>query len=338
MPGRLSYRVAELLVARCLLQTGLVRAIAVIVAFSAACGSQDNRGQLIATLPGKVQSLQASSTRLYATSDPDEVYQIDPSGGARKISTPFPGVARIAVAGDQIYTPAAGGIAVFDAMSASLRVIAPDARSVGELLADDGRVYWVEHSDSPTGSDTVHAAFVDGSAGILLGNGRYIFQDDEAFCWQWGGIVCAPKSNLSTTFAVAPSGTYGITAARATGGYVYWSPLEGSSPRLLSTRADGSDAAPALLATFPLSLVSASIQAIEVLAGSAHLETFQNTHEDYDEYLARILRVDSGNLIEVARAEKVSSRAGYLSGTAPAVVAGAGGLFWAVGRDVYRIK
>ena len=299
----------------------------------AACGT-DTRGIHIATLPGTISSLVAGENKIY-TRGYNEIYEIEPTGRSRALVTTPTESTVLAVASAELFFPlsvvtANGAIGAYDVSSGAQRTVVPPrsiTAVVTELLADVDHVFWVEHA--LPGETTVHVVNADGTAPAVLANGFRILQDDHAVYWTSGDdIVRAEKANLSSRTSLA-TGPHGVTAVDR--GKIYWS--AGPAPTLLSMPADGSVIAPAVAAVLPTSSAGSDVTAIQFLAGTLYVEVMEHEHGDCPGtcfYTARVLEIDPGRQVEIARADHVSAT--------PPFVAGAGGVFWAFSTSLYRIR
>jgi hypothetical protein len=302
-----------------------MRVALVIAVICAGCGSRRDLGQHVATLPGPVLSMVAGATKLYACDYPYEVFEIDPAGGVRRFVPNLTSSTLLAAGGNQVFVRAPawdGGIAVFDASGRGPRTIASGAAPT-ELLADDGNVYWIDHSSSPSIPDTVHAIRSDGTGASTLGPGNGIFQDAQALYWKASGkLLRAPKTNLSSQAQIASIDF--LPPALSSGVEVYWAVAN----QLFSTRVDGSQPAPVSVVVVP----RGNIAAIVLQGAVLYLETIEggDVPDAAPRLTARLLQIDGSKQTEIARVDDVVR--------VPVVVAGFGGLFWAIGNDVYRVR
>jgi hypothetical protein len=306
-------------------RVALESAALVIAVIFAGCGaSRRDLGQLVATLPGPVQSMVAGATKLYACQYRCELFEIDPGGGLRRFAPDLASSTLLAAGGNQVFVTAdgwSGGIVVFDTTGRGPRTIASGA-APRELLADDGNVYWIDYSNSPAIPDTVHAIRSDGTAASSLGPGNGLFQDAQALYWTASGkLLRAPKTNLSSQTQIA-SVNYPLRAV-SSGVEVYW-PV---ANQLFSTRVDGSQTTPVSVVTVP----RGNIAAIALQGGVLYLETVESsTIRDSGLFTTRLLQIDGSKQTEIAHVDDVL--------TLPVVVAAFGGVFWAIGKDVYRVR
>jgi hypothetical protein len=100
----------------------------------------------------------------------------------------------------------------------------------------------------------------------------------------------------------------------------------GSTPSMPS---DGT-AAPVAVASVP---AGSSIRSIEFFAGKMYLETTEIFRPDCDtlcHLTARVFEIDGGSRRELAHVEDVPFP--------PPIAASDAGVFWSIGRDVYRVR
>jgi hypothetical protein len=141
-----------------------------------------------------------------------------------------------------------------------------------------------------------------------------------------GKMFRAPKTNLSSQTQIAstqipPLG--GPLPAVSSGVEVYWA----VGNQLFSIRVDGSQTTPVSVLMVP----RGNIAAIVLQGAVLYLETIESRNiPDSMLFTTRLLQIEGSKQTEIAHVDDVLSL--------PAVVAAFGGLFWAVGKDVYRVR